>query len=146
MSFFDELLNTMDAANAVFDDALAGRQNAKVEYTLPNYPPCEMLKAKDGTVIMNFAVAGFKKEDLEIAFDENKVVIKTVDSYKPVQLPENTELLGSQRIRKAAFKHSFYLPESKFNFGEVSAKIEDGILSISIPPKEKREYKAVTIA
>ena len=147
MSRFDELFNALDMVNSIFDDDATnvGHKTA-VEYSLPAYPPCEMLKAKDGTLTINFAVAGFKKEDLEITFDENKVVVKTVDDYKVPELAKDVSFIGCNRIKKSAFKTDLIVPESKFNFGEITAKFENGILSLIIPPKEKREYKPVSIA
>jgi HSP20 family molecular chaperone IbpA len=38
------------------------------------------------------------------------------------------------------------VPETKFDFNSITAKFEDGLLTITIPPKEKKEYKQITIA
>lgn len=144
MSFFDEVLRNMETANSVFDDAFDGRLGSKVEYTLPNYPPYEVKRSKDGTLKAKFALAGFKKEDLEISFEENAIVLKTVDGFKKEENEDET-YISPQKIRIEPFKTKLYVPESKYNFGEVKASTANGTLLIEIPPKEKREYKPVSI-
>jgi len=131
---FDDLFGALDA---VFDESDG-------KYVVPNFPPCEVLKLKDGTVEITVAVAGYKKEQISITTAENKVIVSTVDDYKPKEL-ESSSLLSANRIKRSAFKSSFVVPEYKFNFAEIKAKFEDGLLIITIPPKEKKEYKTITI-
>ena len=77
--------------------------------------------------------------------DENKIIVSTVTDYKAPELPNGVTLVSANRIKRSAFKNSFVVPETKFNFNEIKAKFEDGILTITIPPKEKKEYKQIAI-
>jgi HSP20 family molecular chaperone IbpA len=61
-------------------------------------------------------------------------------------LPDEISVISSNRIKRSAFKNSFIVPETKFDFNSITAKFEDGLLTITIPPKEKKEYKQITIA
>jgi HSP20 family molecular chaperone IbpA len=133
---FDELFGAMDA---IFDDA--GVPDSK--YSVPSFPPSEVLKFKDGTIEISLAVAGYKKDQISINTAENKIIVSTVDNYKPAEV--EASLLSANRIKRSAFKSSFVVPEYKFNFAEIKASFEDGLLTITIPPKEKKEYKTVEI-
>ena len=76
---------------------------------------------------------------------ENKIIIGTVDDYKKPEIEEGTKVLAGG-IKTPAFKNSFAVPETKFNFNEITASFKDGVLEIAIPSKEKKEYKPVIIA
>lgn len=132
---YNDLFSAMDA---MFSDA--------EKYAVPQFPPCEVLKHKDGTVEIVMTVAGYKKEDIAVTTDENKIVIATVDGYKVPELPEDVSYISSNRIKRSPFKDSFIAPETKFDFNSITAKFENGILTVTIPPKEKKEYKKIEIA
>ena len=133
-TYYNDLFDAMDA---MFSES--------EKYAVPQFPPCEVTKAKDGTVEISMSVAGYKKDDISISTDENKVIVSTVTDYKAPELPNGVSLVSANRIKRSAFKNSFVVPETKFNFNEIKAKFEDGILTITIPPKEKKEYKQIAI-
>lgn len=130
---YSELFETMDS------------MLSKDKYTVPQFPPSEVLKHKDGTIEIFMAVAGYNKENIEIETSENKIIVKTIEGYKQPTLPEEATRISPSNIKRAAFKNAFFIPETKFNLNEISAKIENGVLGIKVPPKEKKEYKQVTI-
>ena len=132
--YYNDLFDAMDA---MFSES--------EKYAVPQFPPCEVTKTKDGTVEISMSVAGYKKDDISISTDENKVIVSTVTDYKAPELSNGVSLISANRIKRSAFKNSFVVPETKFNFNEIKAKFEDGILTITVPPKEKKEYKQITI-
>lgn len=132
--YYNDLFDAMDA---MFSES--------EKYAVPQFPPCEATRAKDGTVEISMSVAGYKKDDISISTDENKVIVSTVTDYKAPELPNDVTLISANRLKRSAFKNSFVAPETKFNFNEIKAKFEDGILTITIPPKEKKEYKQIAI-
>lgn len=131
--YYNDLFDAMDAM-------FSGEK-----YAVPQFPPCEVLKNKDGTVEIVMAVSGYKKSDITITTDENKVIVSTVDNYEVPEIPKDVALISSNRIKRSPFKSSFVAPETKFNFNEIKATFVDGLLTITIPPKEKKEYKQITI-
>ena len=42
---------------------------------IPNYPPYNIRKTSDNTYVIELAVAGFAKQDIEITIDDNKLTI-----------------------------------------------------------------------
>lgn len=43
---------------------------------IPNYPPCNVRKLDDCKYVIELAVAGFAKSDIEITLEGNKIIIK----------------------------------------------------------------------
>jgi molecular chaperone IbpA len=96
------------------------------------YPPYNVVKINDDKVVMEFAVAGFSRKDIDITTEKNVLTIK---GEKP-ETDEKEYLHKGIAARK--FTRSFTLPE----FYEVeSAGYEDGILYIDLiknVPEEKK--------
>jgi molecular chaperone IbpA len=99
--------------------------------TTPAYPPYNIVKIDDDKVVLEFAVAGFKKDDISIVTEKNVLSIKGEKSSD-----ERTYLHKGIAARK--FARSFTLPEY---FEVESAGYEDGILYIDLIrniPEEKK--------
>jgi molecular chaperone IbpA len=100
--------------------------------TAPAYPPYNVVKINDDELVMEFAVAGFKKKDISITTEKNVLSIKA-------EKPEASEKEYLHRgIAARKFSRSFTLPEY---FEVESAGFEDGILYIDLIrniPEEKK--------
>lgn len=114
-------------------------------YPTPSFPKTNVFVDVDGTMTFSFALAGYKKDDLKIGFDENKLLLSTVDDFKSPEVNEKVKVL-TNNIKMVPFKYSYFVPETKYKFADTTAKFEDGILTISIPPVEKKERPTITIA
>jgi molecular chaperone IbpA len=103
-----------------------------------NYPPYNLIKFNDNEYSLQFAVAGFKKPDIDITVEDG--VLK-VSGKSPE--PEFEEGAGyvHKGIAARKFTRSFTLPE----YFEVDwAGLEDGILSVGLTrhvPEEKKPKK-----
>ena len=95
------------------------------------FPPYNVVKANDDKIVMEFAVAGFKKSDISITTEKNTLTIKA-DKVTD----EKTYIHKGIAARK--FTRSFTLPEY---FEVKDAWFEDGILYIDLIrniPEEKK--------
>lgn len=102
-----------------------------VNTTTPAYPPYNIVKIDDDKVVLEYAVAGFKKDDISIVTEKNVLTIK---GEKPTD--ERNYLHKGIAARK--FTRSFTLPEY---FEVESAGYEDGILYVDLIrniPEEKK--------
>jgi molecular chaperone IbpA len=96
---------------------------AKVQNTT-NYPPYNIVKLNEKEQILQFALAGFTKDDVSISLDNRKLTIK--GESKGMEFPEGAEYLH-RGIATRKFTDIFTLPE----FVEVvGAEFKDGILNI----------------
>jgi molecular chaperone IbpA len=124
----------------IFNDPFYGTLAQEFEklFTQPakaTYPPYNIVKIDDDKIVMEFAVAGFKKDDISISTEKNVLSIKA-------EKPETEEKNYLHRgIAARKFARSFNLPEY---FEVESAEFEDGILYIDLIrniPEEKKPKK-----
>ena len=96
------------------------------------YPPYNVVRIDDDKIAMEFAVAGFKKDEISITAEKNVLSIK---AEKP---DADDKKYLHKGIAARRFTRSFSLPE----YYEVdSAEFEDGILYIHLVrniPEEKK--------
>lgn len=98
---------------------------AKVQNTT-NYPPYNTIRLNEKEQILQFALAGFTKDDVSISLDNRRLTIK--GESKGMELPEGAEYLH-KGIATRKFSDIFTLPE----FVEViGAEFKDGILNIKL--------------
>lgn len=105
-----------------------------------NYPPHNVIKIDDDEFLMEFAVAGFAKEDIEVTTHKGTLIVQ--GEKKEKELPEGA-VYTHKGIATRKFLRNFVLPE----YTEVlKAKVEDGILSITLVRSIPEEQKPKTIA
>jgi molecular chaperone IbpA len=105
--------------------------------TTNTYPPYNIVKIDDDKIVMEFAVAGFKKDDISITTEKN---VLSINAEKP-DADEKKYLHKGIATRK--FSRSFALPE----YYEVeTAGFEDGILYIDLVRNIPEEKKPKTIS
>lgn len=107
-----------------------------------SYPPYNVIKFNDDEYSLQFAVAGFKKEDINITTEKSVLTI-TGQAAEP-QFEDGAGYVH-KGIAGRKFSRSFTLPE----YFEVNwAGLEDGILSVGLVrniPEEKKP-KQITIS
>jgi molecular chaperone IbpA len=123
---FDRLFSTINE----FDHLLTEGK----KYT-QSYPPYNIIKTDDTNYSIEIAVAGFKREELDISFENSKLTVtgKTIDVDEKEYLHKG--------IGTRDFTHNFRLSDSIII---KSADIMDGLLVISlvnIIPEEKKPRK-----
>lgn len=109
----------------------------QISQPAPAFPPYNIVKIDDDKVVMEFAVAGFKRDDISITTEKDILKI-TADKGTD----EKTYIHKGIAGRK--FSRSFTLPEY---FEVKDAWFEDGILYIDLIrniPEEKKP-KTITI-
>jgi molecular chaperone IbpA len=103
--------------------------------TAPAYPPYNVIKFSDEDYVMEFAVAGFKRNDISITTEKSVLTVKGEKED-----PEFDKDSGyvHKGIAGRKFSRSFTLPEY---FEVVGAEMEDGMLLITLErqiPEEKK--------
>ena len=106
-------------------------------HTTSNYPPHNILHVSDNEFNLELAIAGFKKDEVEIQ-EDNGVLTITADKATSTDVP----VYQYRGIGKRSFSKSFRIAE---NFEIQEAKMEDGILTINFV-KNVPETKPTIIA
>lgn len=129
------LSDPFTAFDQIFD-AVSGKATSNGK---PGYPPYNTIKHSDDKVVMEFAVAGFDKDDIDISVENNTL---TINGERPEDDPKVEYLHRGIAGRK--FIRQFKLPKY---FEVDKAKMDNGILSIdlvrNIPDEEKPKKIAI---
>jgi len=101
---------------------------------IPNYPPYNIKKIEDNKYIIELAVAGFAKSDIEVVFEDNKLIISG-------KAQEDTDNFLFKGIANRAFTRTFLLDDHL----EINdAAMLNGMLKIvleKIIPEHKKPKK-----
>ena len=121
---FDQLFNTLQ--NTTFE---TGRGQG--------YPPYNVIKRDDGHFLIEIAVAGFKKEDIDLTLEKG---VLTIAGKK--QSGTDTREYAHRGISQRAFERSFTLADT---LKVVGADIVDGMLVVILENNIPEEDKPQTI-
>lgn len=136
--FSDDKMKTFDQFFVGFDDVIdnIARHHETLSKTSSYYPPYNIRKTNDTTYIIELAVAGFTKNDIDIELKDNILTVKNI--HKETQ---SQDIYLHRGIAKRDFKRTFALD------GQVEvqgAELQDGMLEITlvrIIPDHKKPKK-----
>ena len=104
--------------------------------SINHYPPYNIRKVNDTDYVIELAIAGFGKKDIEVKSQENTLTIKSKD--KKDEVLEKDESVLHRGISQRSFKRSFTVAEDVVVKG---ADLKDGLLSVKLEriiPDEKK--------
>jgi len=104
--------------------------------SINHYPPYNIRKVNDTDYVIELAVAGFGKKDIEVKSQENTLTIKSKD--KKDEVLEKDESVLHRGISQRSFTRSFTVAEDVVVKG---ADLKDGLLSVKLEriiPDEKK--------
>jgi molecular chaperone IbpA len=115
-----------------FDDLIDAftKVNANSTENASTYPPKNILRLSENKFLVQYAVAGFSKEELSVSVDKNVLVVKGIKADK---LTREGSTYLYQGIGFRDFKNETSIPED----AKVKVRLENGLLSISIIKPEK---------
>lgn len=140
LSVFGPGFKDFDRFFVGFDDQFSRLQKLHDDVTknIPNYPPYNIKKTGDNTYVIELAVAGFAKQDIEISLEDNKMVVKGNVSADNNDSMESFLFKG---IANRAFTRTFALDDQV----EIKdAEILNGMLKVfleRIIPEHKKPRK-----
>lgn len=94
------------------------------------YPPTDIVQ-EDSKFILNFAVAGYKKEHLEVKIDGRDLVVSGNPPKSETTAETKSKII--KNISNKKFTQKYRLPE---NADVSSVKLEDGILTVVVETPE----------
>ncbi len=121
---FDNLFNDFDRIYKFNSDSIN------------HYPPYNIRKINDTDYVIELAIAGFGKKDIEVKSQENTLTIKSKD--KKEEVSDKDESILHRGISQRSFKRSFTIAEDVVVKG---ADLKDGLLSVKLEriiPDEKK--------
>lgn len=138
--FGRDLFKDFDKLYVGFDDQFNKMAKIHDDLTksIPNYPPYNIKKTGDNTYVIEVAVAGFAKQDIEIELDDGKMLIKGNVHSDDADSTENFLFKG---IANRAFTRTFALDDQ---IEVKDAEMFNGMLKVfleRIIPEHKKPKK-----
>ena len=110
-----------------------------VKRTTDGYPLTDVYRDQEENQIIEMALAGFSKEDLEIEVKENKISIShQTEPWKGEDRP-------ARRIARRSFTKTFVDYDNSLDLSKTQASFENGLLTIVIPQIEEKQVLQIEI-
>jgi HSP20 family molecular chaperone IbpA len=100
----------------------------------------------DRSLIFEFALAGFEESDISLSFQGDYMVFQAAMSGAAdgqngeANVPDETIRYFKRRLKmKAIDKQKYFVPMDKYAQEKVKAVFRNGILKVTVPPKEEPE-------
>ena len=125
----------------VFDDVFSTFFTdvpAYVQKSTQGYPVADIYSDDDGNTVMEFALAGFSKENLTIE-------VKPEDRTLTVAAATDEGGEHERRIARRSFKKTYINYDDNLDLANAKAQFENGLLSIKVPKRPETEPVAINI-
>jgi HSP20 family protein len=107
-------------------------------YPAYSYPPMNAYLTPDRRIVFEFALAGFEEKDITLQFQGDYMVFSA--RIDPLNVPEDGVRYFKRRLKlKDVDKQKYYVPADKFAQDQVKAVFKNGVLKITVPPKDEME-------
>ena len=98
------------------------------------FPPTDYYADEDGTLHFDFAVAGYKSEEVDLTFEDDHLILKLSPKKEEGDKKESKYFVKRVKLSESELKA--YVPFSKYDINAASAKLADGMLKVDIPVRE----------
>jgi HSP20 family molecular chaperone IbpA len=114
-----------------------------------SYPPMNVYMTPDRSMIFEFALAGFDEKDINLSFQGDYMVFSakiSEDTGFDLSQEENYRYFKRRLKLRDIERQKYYVPLDKYAQESVKAVYKNGILRVSIPPKdEPDQYDGIKI-
>lgn len=116
------------------------RWNDKTDYYPSySYPPMNVYLTKEKEMVFEFALAGFREDDIKIEFQGDYMVFS---AESPELEPDEDVRYFKRRLKfKEIENQRYFVPEDKFDREATKAVFKNGVLKVTVPPKDTIETK-----
>jgi len=112
---------------------------ALMQRTTSGYPVADIYREKNGNTVMEFALAGFKKEELtvEIKPETKSITVsaETDDNNRP----------GRHRVARRNFTKTYVNYDNNLDLSAAKANFENGLLRLVVPTRPAAQIFNVEI-
>ena len=122
--------------NEVFDNFFNDFPN-HLKASTQGYPVADIYRDDDGSTVLEFALAGFKKKELAIDIQPDKRSITITGKA-------NEENSKRQRIARRNFTRTYINYDDNLDLSGAKASFTDGLLTVRVP--QRPEAKPVSIS
>ena len=104
------------------------------------YPVADIYRGDDGSTVMEFALAGFKKDDLSIDIqpDKRSITVRAASG-------SDEEGGDNRRIARRSFEKTYVNYDNNLDLSSATAAFENGLLTVTVPTRPEVKPLQVTI-
>ena len=123
--------------NEVFDNFFSDFPN-HLKASTQGYPVADIYRDDDGSTVLEFALAGFKKKELSIDIQPDKRTVTVIG-----QVDESNE--KRQRIARRNFTRTYVNYDDNLDLTKAVALFENGLLSVRVPQRPEAKPLSIEI-
>jgi len=110
--------------------------------TTQGYPVADIYQGEGGETVVEFALAGFRKENLHVEiYPDKRSIHVSADSHGD----EDSVDFNSRRIARRAFHKTYVNYDNNLDLSATTAEYENGLLRLVIPHMEEARPLSVEI-
>jgi HSP20 family molecular chaperone IbpA len=132
-------LLTRTVFDDVFDNIFADFPQ-HIKRSTQGYPVADIYREDNGDTVMEFALAGFSKEDLNIEVKPEKRSI-TVSAVTGVE----DESINGRRIARRNFQKTYINYDDNLDLGNLTATFANGLLKVIVPTRPEVQPLTINI-
>jgi len=110
-----------------------------LKQTTQGYPVADIFRDDDGNTVLEFALAGFKKEELSIDIRPDKRSI-TVAANSDIEEGDN-----ARRIARRSFTKTYVNYDNNLDLSGTEATYADGLLTVIVPQRAEAQPVQILI-
>ena len=124
----------------VFDNLFGDQHfmDGAIKHTTKGYPVADIYRDDDGSTVLEFALAGFKRGELNIDVQPAKRTITITGTANE----ENTK---RSRIARRNFSKTYVNYDDNLDLSSAKASFEDGLLAVRVPQRPEVQPLSISI-
>ena len=111
-----------------------------MQKTTQGYPVADIYREDDGDTVMEFALAGFSKEDLLIEIKPEKNSLTVSANSENITAQER-----QRRVARRNFSKTYVNYDNNLDLSATTAEFENGLLRLLVPRREEAKPLAIEI-
>ena len=124
----------------LFGNAFFNEFPAYLRQSTSGYPVTDIFRDDGGNTVIEFALAGFSREDLtvDIQPDAGSITISA-------EMNGGDDDVSARRIARRSFKKTYVNYDQNLDLTNTSARFENGLLTVIVPQRPKTTPLSVEI-
>lgn len=110
-------------------------------YSVYPFPPANIYMLSDKTMVLEFALAGYRDSDVSLEFQGDYMVL-SANAPEPEVNADDVIFFNRRLKYKDLENQKYFVPEDKFDRDNAKAVFRNGILKVSVPAREEVQNPA----
>lgn len=105
-------------------------------YSVYPFPPANIYMLPDRSMVFEFALAGYRDADISLEFVGENMMLS---AKAPDSVSEDEDVIFfNRRLKYTELRgQKYFVPEDKFDREQAKAVFRNGILKVTIPPRDE---------